>query len=162
MSGTLWAIVLTLSGGVAELVGLGLVAWEIRQDRAQARRLFHGDVVVKVGGATATARAGGVAVLTGGPEPTVEERVDKLEEEVRRQREAFDQRVAEVRAELSREVSAQVADARAAAAEDSQKVWRAIQAMLEGGLGRRALGVGLFAVGLILSVAGNVVGAAAT
>jgi hypothetical protein len=160
---TFWAITLTVIGGGFELGGLWLVAREIATDRARARELFHRTTQsITAGGASASVLVGGGdATVTGGPEPTVEERVERLEHELRAVREAFDRKLADLRAELEQEITSDVAEARAATGEVTEKIWGAIQEMLEGGLGRRGVGVGLFAAGLILSVIGNVIGALA-
>jgi hypothetical protein len=69
----------TLAGAVFELGGLALVVLDARDARGRATQVVKRETRVYLGAAHARARGGLVAALTGGREPTADERVSSLE-----------------------------------------------------------------------------------
>ena len=136
-----WAIGLTVSGGLLELLGIALVALDIRGDRVKAEQYLAA--------AEATRPLG---FRPPGPM--------KPEYQMMRQFEQshgpVEKRVEAIRSELSRDLERTTQAAERAAYSQRKAFLDLVRDLLQGGLGRRKAGASLFASGVVLNVAGNV------
>lgn len=154
---------LLIAGAVLELVGLGLVAWDVYDARNQRVVLARQDQLVQVGTATEHNRAVGMTAIGGATEPPrvppLEERVATLEGEPEQMGRRLDQEaerhVRDHRA-MTDEFSRWVAEARREVFDLGQKLRPMIGVAAAGNIKRRGIGVGLFALGLIVQTAANV------
>lgn len=157
-------------GTLVELTGLGLVAWVIREtahrfdrrvteglrtmvDRAAAWRPFRRkpEVVQKVAGDTATVKDEAWVTVRGeAAHPTLEARIDALEDRVRQGEERSDSLDARLRRESEERQAADDRERRAREQTD-ENVRRLVRQQAAGGLGKEALGVACFAFGLLLT-----------
>jgi hypothetical protein len=152
------AIALTVAGGAAELGGLALVVVGIVNDRAKARALFAVQKV-RIGPAREYGRGSMVAVLTGGREPTTDERLATVESRVNTLSEQVDERFFEARRQTDAEIDEALKQAYAADKEIDDELRRGLADVLAGGIRGRVVGVALLFAGIVLSVTGNWVGA---
>jgi energy-coupling factor transporter ATP-binding protein EcfA2 len=150
-------IVLTVAGGTSELAGVGLVVRGIISDRVKARKLFS-VVKVRASSARAYARAGAVMV-SGGREPTTPERVEALESTVAALRQEMDDRLFEARKASDAQIDQALAQAYAADKEIDGELRAGLADVLAGDVRGRVAGVVLLVLGIVLSVAGNWIGA---
>jgi|SoimicmetaTmtLPC_FD_contig_41_4233899_length_787_multi_3_in_0_out_0_2 hypothetical protein len=154
---------LLIVGALLEILGLGLVAWDVYDARRQRVVLSHQDQLVQVGAATEHNRALGMTAVGGAteppPVPPLEERVATLEGELEQMGRRLDQEaerhVRDHRA-MTDEFSKWVAEARREVFDLEQKLRPMIGAAAAGNIRRRGIGVGLFALGLIVQTAANV------
>jgi len=144
---------LAVLGLVCELGGLLLVVRQIGQDRARARAVIRRPIRVSIGPATEVDRAGAITPV-GGREATLEERLGRIERELAQL--DIDGRIAELRKQVTQEVSDAVQRAEKDVQDRDRALRDLIADMLDGGLGWRKLGVGLFAVGATLAAASSV------
>ncbi len=146
---------LAVVGLLCELSGLGLVVRGIRSDRRAARAAEEGepesDLTLAVG-FSLEARYN-----IEGAEPTLEERVERLEKRV----EQVAASEAEVRDEVQDYVNRKLSDVEHAGLGRDKALRRFLYELLEGDLRQRKWGVGLFAVGATLAAASSVWGALA-
>jgi hypothetical protein len=147
-------VVLLLAGASLEFVGLALVALE----NVDIRRTFnirHGRANPVSAGLRVSAF--GARVEIAGPEPTIEERISRLASQVT----AIDTRLSELAAELPAQMrqqwSADVGALRDELTFQLDEVRRLIGMTVQP-TQRRWVGLGAFALGLILQTAANLVG----
>jgi hypothetical protein len=153
-------IALTVARGAAELGGLALVVVGIVKDRAKARALFAVHKL-RVGSARAYGRGGTVGVLSGGREPTTEERVKSAEANLAALERQIDDRFFDARKRTDAQIDEALEQAYAADKEIDDELRRGLADVLAGGIRGRVIGVALLFAGIVLSVAGNWVGALA-
>jgi len=168
---------LSIAGGVFEICGLVLVVAEIskvqrhefpeRQGRIRRslaglrqrlkRRRPHMTTVVHAGGATASG-SGGVTAVIGvpGPPPTLEQRIERLEEDFKAAAEAAVQDRDEMR-KLAREARRRTDAVARELRELVQELEQGRRDSLKDTLFLQKLGTSAFIVGVVLSVAGNLV-----
>jgi hypothetical protein len=154
---------LLIVGALLELLGLGLVAWDVYDARRQRVALSRQDQLVQVGTAIEHNRALGMTVVGGAtetpPVPPLEERVATLEGELEQMGRRLDQEaerhVRDHRA-MSDEFAKWVAEGRREVFDLEQKLRPMIGGAAAGNIKRRGIGVGLFALGLIIQMAANV------
>ena len=148
-----------------EAVGLGLVAFDLRDLRRERVQRSSRDKLVQLGAAADATAAGipGVIVITGGepsPQPPLEERVARLEREAREIRGLLDEVGAREKRDhraILDQVSGWVAEARLETWNLRQELRPLIGRAVAGNLGRRLFGLALFLAGLGLQTAGNLV-----
>lgn len=141
MSVNTWTVLLAILGLSAELFGLGLVAFDIAQDRRRARELLEGDA-----GRFPVGRSITMPYRIEGHEAAVEGRLNRVEEQIADLQAVEGELRSAYQDELAKRVGALV---------------RFLNEQLSGGIGRRAIGAVLFAGGALLGAAANVVGALA-
>jgi hypothetical protein len=152
---------LLIAGAMLELVGLGLVAWDVYDARRQRVVLARQDKLIQVPAAIAHARGFAPSVSAGEkPEPPpLEERVATLERELERMGRRLDQEaeqhVHDHRAMTDR-FGEWIAEARREVFELEQRLRPMIGIAAAGNIRRRGLGVLLFAAGLLVQTAANV------
>lgn len=151
------AIIAAAISGALELGGLALVIAGIRSDRRKARELFGG-IRVRVGAARSYAVPSGVEAVVGGPEPTTEDRVARLELEIRE----LSERLVGASVALTKKFDARLDEAKAnvleAVDEGDNELRSSLADVLAGGVKGRAWGAGLVGVGLLFGVAANILG----
>ncbi len=82
MGGWGWIVALMVTGAVFEVTGLAAAVLEIRSERRKVQRFLKRPITIQISAAGEVSSAGEL-VLTGGREPTVEERVRLLEQTVK-------------------------------------------------------------------------------
>jgi hypothetical protein len=154
------AAALIIVGVSLELAGLAMVALDVRQSRRDVERMSRQDVLVQAPAAAAKAQ-GFPPMLHGGEMdavPLLEERVAILEREVERLQHdlvAIEDRETAAHRELTARFAEWIAEARRETFELGQQLRPMIGRVAAGNVRRRASGVGLFAAGLIVQTAGN-------
>lgn len=153
-------IALSVAGGCAELIGLLLTVLGIADSRRQARDLGLDRQVHELSSAVDLSGSGSLTVgdLSGGREPTTEERIAGLEARLDGLASEARERDVQLRKQTRVDIHEAVGTARQQAQEQDRTLRKFIHAMLTGSLGRQAYGVTLFAIGVVLSVAADVVG----
>jgi hypothetical protein len=142
---TVLAIVLSVVGGTLELAGLAFVVLDIRGDRQLAERYLEAfDDIPNFGGPTGPMKPDAILMRefqrTSGTE----------EQQLKRARADFEGDLTQVRTAAARSTYQQ-----------RDRLTGFIRELLQGGLGRRKIGAALIALGIVVSVAANVVSAAA-
>jgi hypothetical protein len=145
----MWAAdILAIAGGVLELTGLVLVVSEIRDARRQTKELGTiGERHVQIGPAydkISTSEAGGTL-------PPLEERVTRLEERVNTLAEA----TRGVDKLVSEQLTVAVNKVYDVEYKRDKRLREFLAAQLQGGVGKRSVGVVLFALGVVCSVLAN-------
>jgi hypothetical protein len=147
-------------GFVAEVLGVGLIVFDIRDSRRQARRIVGRAVTLHVDSVVQEQRVSTIQ-LGGGRQPSLDERVDALE---RRYRE-LDRRLLDGLSAMRRELRADARNRARQIEEIIQADYAVLQDvlldMLAGSLGRRMWGVVLVIIGVAASWAANLVSALA-
>lgn len=142
---TALAIVLSVLGGALELAGLAFVVLEIRGDRKLAERYLEAlDDLPSFGGPRGPMKPEAMLIRD------VQRRSGTAEEQGKRARAEFERDLTQVRTAAAR-----------SAYQQRDRLTSFIRELLQGGLGRRKLGAALIALGIVVSVAANVVSAAA-
>lgn len=157
-----------ITGMVLEIFGLGTVAWGVSQTRrrfgrpsivaltrqwlGQIPRWPRNHVISLAGVASAGAvgSARGHAVYGVGPNPTIEERVDALEKNLKGLDERFNQARNEIEAKV-RKQSESIDEERRTRASADENLRKTIEDTETGGLHLSAVGLVWLLVGLILS-----------
>jgi hypothetical protein len=152
---TALVITLMVMGSVAELAGIGLIAFEIRSDRRRAAQLVETELdepPIK----TPVGRSLGMAYELDGREPTIEERVANLESGLENLRTTQTQGTQAMQEQLATVVRAAAAelDQRAHARVEEMRLF--VRELLTGDLRERKLGVSLLIAGVLLAMAGNI------
>ena len=157
-----WIVALLVSGAALELIGLGLVAWDVWDARRQRDTLALQHQLVQGSPVIEHERALGVIAVQGGgdpPVPTMEERVGTLEGEVanlyKRLDDEADRRVETARA-LTDRFGERIAEVKREMFDLEQRLRPTIGMAAAGKVWRRGLGVVLFALGLTLQTIANV------
>lgn len=144
---------LAVVGLICELGGLWLITREIRSDRDAARAAAEGssdsDLTLTVGMSLT------MPYNIEGREPTLEERLERVEERVA----GLAEREHRVRDELQDYVNQKISHVEKAAVGRDEALRRFLSDLLEGSLRQRRVGVALFAVGATLAAASSVWGA---
>ena len=147
-------VALILVGGVLEIVAIVRLALSIKADRQRAAPLFRKDVTIR----PPAARVGASLPLSyaiHGREPTIEERVEQLEEQVARLRDDTRSRVES----LQNELHAAVQRAAGAIGEEAQARYEALRLvmgeLLTADLSHRKQTVFLLITGVSLATAGS-------
>jgi hypothetical protein len=157
-------LVLLVVGAALELGGLGLVAWDVLAAKRQRAVFSLRNQLVQVPGIASERAIGGVTVHGGVqpgdlPAPTLDERVEQLErdaESVQRSLAAIDEREERNHDALLDRVGGLVAEARRETFELREELRPLIGHTVAGSIGRRWLGVALFALGLVVQTVANV------
>ena len=147
---------LTVVGGAAELAGLWLVVREILADRRKAKARF-GNVTARAQPMRAYGRMSGAGAVVPASEPTPEERLERLEDQVTRIGKELDDRLHDERRKRDEAIDGALGQAWEHADQVDRELREQLADVLAGGLGRRAVGAALFAIGVGLSVLGNLV-----
>jgi len=154
---------LLVLGAALELLGLGLVARDVWDARRQRDALARQDQLVQMTPALEHSRALGALDVQGGgdppPLPPLEERVASLEGDIADLHARFDaeaERQVQAHRALDDRFGARFAELQREVFDLGQRLRPVIGAAAAGKVWRRALGVGLFAVGLILQTVANV------
>ena len=150
-------IVLSILGGLAELTGLALTVLGITDARRQARDLNLDRRVVEMSSSISASASTSTGTLSGGREPTPEERLAMLEQRLIALERDVEQRDAKQRERTVEEVRRGVSGARQLARDQDRALREFLHTMLTGSLERQTNGVLLFALGVILSVVANIV-----
>lgn len=164
---------LTIAGGVLEIAGFALVAYELariqrrefgepeflKRLRLRLRRLLRRSVTVtaEAGGAIAiggNARAEGVARR--GPGDTLDERVEAIEENIGRLEAEMNRRQTRLVAEI-KDVREKQTMMRSELDQERQAKEEERKAALRTSVTLQAWGTGLFVLGTVLSILGNTV-----
>ena len=149
------AVALALIGTLLELGGLSVVAWEIRNDRRHAKKLF-GAIQVSLHPARAYSRAGAV-IGTGGREPTQEERIETLEADLASLRTEMDDRLFEERKKRDQAIDAAHARTTSELDRVDKQLRGELEEVLVGNWRLRAFGAVLIALGIAFTSAATVV-----
>jgi hypothetical protein len=149
-------IALTAAGAAFELLGLVLIAWEIRNNRRQAEVVLSAPIVKTVGKALEVSSAI-KAHATGGREPTTEERVAHLEQEVAELRHHVDESLGRERREREERVAETLSQAEDRSIELDRRTRHNLRDVLVGNVRLRVTGLVLFMVGVALQTVGNIV-----
>jgi len=154
-------VALVVTGAVLELAGLALVAWDVWDARRESMKLSRKDVLVQPPPAEATSRAFPPTVVGGAPPsvPPLEEHVQQLAhevEELRRRLDAEAERHVQDHREMTNRFAGWVAEARHEAFDLRNELRPLIGKAAAGNLWRRGIGVGLFALGVIVQMAANI------
>jgi hypothetical protein len=144
---------LILVGGVLELAGLGTVALDIALIGRELRKFEKRPIVIRVGPAIVSMEAFGVGVVTG--QPTLAERVERLEEGVSKVEKDIRDAKSVLRKEWRNELSESIGRASEAAKEDNQALASLLRGVTKGGFRLRIVGVVLLAGGIVCSVTGG-------
>ena len=150
-----WGLIVTLMvlGAGLELAGLGFVVWEVRSDARRIRAYAQRPITVRVHQAVAAMTSSGSIEVTGGREPTIEEKVARLEQAISELRESLTDLPGQLREELHREISDAAKQVEKTLKDDQKAIE---QLFTDTNTGLRAWGVGLFFFGLALQTAANV------
>ncbi|HMJ32919.1 MAG TPA: hypothetical protein VK501_03295 [Baekduia sp.] len=146
---------LTLSGAAAELVGLALVVWDVRDARRAARdalNAYEPDPMTYPVSASFTAQYD-----VHGVQPPLAERVENLERRLADQHAAALSRVNTLRDELREEVFTRMRAVLEQADERERRLRGFLSDQLDSGIGRRIAGTVLFMLGVGLSAVSNLV-----
>ena len=157
-----WIVALLVSGAALELLGLGLVAWDVWDARRQRDALARQDQLVQLEPVIHSRALGELGVedgIAGAEPPPLEERVATLEGHVAnlhtRLDEEAERRVEATRA-LTDQFGARIAEVQRQMFDLEQRLRPQIGAVAAGKVRRRVLGVVLFAIGLMLQTIANV------
>jgi hypothetical protein len=150
-------VLLTVAGASAELVGLALVVFDVRDARRSARAAhvtFAPDepMTFPVG------RSFQVRYDTEGERPPLEERIDALEREVADQHTDYLARIDALQGQLREEAFERIRKAMLEAEERERRLREFVADQLDSGIGRRIGGTALFVVGVFLSAGANLAG----
>lgn len=147
---------LTVGGALAELTGIGLVVWDVRDVRAAAKGVDPGPRKKWVGNSLRS-RFNFKANLTGGAPPPLDERVAALEAALAELRDTMGVALSDLRHDLGERVSAASMEARQLVGDHDHALRLFLRDQLEGGIRRRWVGAALFSVGVVLSALANLV-----
>ena len=160
MSTSTWLISI---GAALELFGIVFVAVDVWESARQRAQLSHPDRVVQLEAAAEAGATANPGVVTGGgpvAQPSLEERVGRLEDEVERtgrMLDTFRKQEKEAHREMLDRVSKWVAEARHEVFELREELRPLIGEAVAGNLVRRGVGVAAFLAGLVLQTVGNIV-----
>jgi hypothetical protein len=160
VSSTAWVVVLATIGFFAEVGGVGLIAFDIRDSRRQARRIMERGQTVRLGQAVSEERALPIQAV-GGRQPSLAERVADLERRYRELAERLVDGLGAVRRELRADASERARHVEEIVRADYAVLRDVLGDMLAGSLGRRIWGVVLVVLGVAASWAANLVSALA-
>jgi hypothetical protein len=147
-------IVLSLLGGACELGGLALVVRGILTDRKRAKKLFPRTPSVSIPQRRYPGR-----ISAPGPNPwagVIRQSPGELEHQVGKGLAMLGNAIIEHRKAVDAQHDAGVAELRHKALEREAEMRSHLGYVLVGGIGERAVGASLLAVGLILGVAANI------
>jgi hypothetical protein len=139
-----------------EVGGVLLIVRDIQDSRRQAQRILGRVQTVRLGPAITVERAMPITAL-GGKQPTLDERVARLENAIRDQNARLTEEVDAARREAREAAEDAAGRARASAAEEFAVLEQAMIDQLSGSLGRRLLGVVLIVVAAMAGYAANLV-----
>jgi hypothetical protein len=139
-----------------ELAGLALVAIGISDDRGKARALF-GATTLRLSPARGYSSAR-LDLGTGGPEPTVEERIGRVEEQIARLGARLDDELQEARRRTDAQIDEAVEKLRGEMDKQDRELRGHLREVLVGGMRNRILGALLLGAGILFGVAANVLG----
>jgi hypothetical protein len=146
-----FSVGLLLLGGVFELGGVVLAVLDLKRTREEMQRYERRPVTVYPGPARVEVGIPAPTISTG-REPTTEERLERMEGQVRQLRDDVDSLPRDIRDQLRKEIS----EATERAEEGARDRLDALDALLKGVIRPRLRGVVLVAVGIVLSVVGGV------
>jgi len=156
------AVGLMIGGGIAEAMGLALVAYDILVTARRQAKLMQPDQLVQIGPAIEHPRAIFSPTVTGGappvepPVPTIEERVAALEERMDRVAHELEKAPEEISRKMSDEIDPQVREVRREVFDRFQDARGLLGSELGANLPLRVVGLILLAVGLAVATVGNV------
>jgi hypothetical protein len=153
-----WQLLLIGGGAALELVGILLVVLDVREARRQARAVTQREQIIRPLGIAherGIARAG---TVIGGRQPSIDERVTRLEQQLRGLREEMEYRVDRITETVRADLADLVAGSAADAEGRDRQLRQFLADQLDAGIGRRVLGAVLFGVGLLLQTVANVIG----
>jgi hypothetical protein len=165
---------LTIAGGVFEILGFALVAYELyriqrrefgepeflKRLQARLRKILRRskDVTVESGAAVMTATVGGRAQgqVRRGPGSTLESRIDALEKNLQHLEAEIDQQNATFGGDIA-ELSKRLRETQVELAQERERSEEGRRAALRISVALQAWGTGLFVLGAILSILGNTI-----
>lgn len=148
---------LAIAGATAELVGLGLVVLDVRDTRRSARAARHHYERAE----PMTFPVGKSLVLrydVEGQQSPLQQRVEWLERQAADMRAEYLQKIDTLRSEVREEAFERIRAAMDEAEQRERGLREFISDQLDAGVGRRVGGTVLFALGVVLSAAVNLVG----
>jgi hypothetical protein len=151
-------VVLATVGFLAEVGGVGLIVFDIRDSRRQARLVMERGQTVPLGQVVDEERAPPMQVV-GGRQPSLAERVADLERRYRELDERLVDGLSAVRRELRADASERARHVEEIVRADYTALRDVLGDMLAGSLGRRIWGVVLVVLGVAASWAANLVSA---
>lgn len=158
MSGAELAAALGIAGVVVQLVGVGLVIFDVRDVRRTAGDLLRQDATVRAVGVASKADVP-MPTVTGGEPPTTSQRVDHLERRVRELQEELRQVPGLIEDALADERARSIAGYQELH-EENRGLRELMHSLLTTGLVRRGIGAWLVVGGTALLVAAAIVQAA--
>jgi hypothetical protein len=158
VSSTAWVAVLATIGFLAEVGGVGLIVFDIRDSRRQARLVMERGQTVPLGQVVSEERAVPMQVV-GGRQPSLVERVANLERLYRELDERLVNGLGAVRRELRADATERARHVEEIVRADYAALRDVLGDMLAGSLGRRIWGVVLVVLGVAASWAANLVSA---
>jgi hypothetical protein len=157
---TALAIVLIVAGAVLELAGIAMIALQIRSDQQRARELV-GEPLEPPGVTVPVGRSLTLPYDVEGRQPTLEERVERVEADVAHMRQDLLARTQELQENLGSSILGAADKLERQAQIRDEALRDLLRDVLTGDLGRRRLGVAFVLVGLVVATAGNLVSLAA-
>jgi hypothetical protein len=148
---------LTIAGAAAELAGLGLVVFDVRHTRRSARRARQ-QYAPPEPMTFPVAKSFSFSYEVEGKQPPLHERVERLEQVIADVRTDYLHRIDTLQSQLREEAFERIRTTMDEAEERERGLREFISNQLDSGVGRRVAGTILFACGVILSAAGNLVG----
>jgi hypothetical protein len=149
---------LILAGGVIEILGVLTVAADIRLTRREVRRYERRPVTVYAAGASVlpAAQASGVGVVEGGREPTLEQRMEVLEDRIGQVQGELEERTRQIDAQAREKIGQAVKLSEMAARDRFDAIDTLLRGVTRAGIRLRVLGVVLVLAGLGLGVVGSI------
>ena len=148
-----WIVTLMILGAVLELSGLGLVVWEVRSDAERIKAYAQRPITLRIHSSIHAMTSSGTGIISGGREPTVEEKVALLEQANTELRESLNR----IPDQLRKEWREDIIDGETRVVEKLKEDHAAIeQLVIDANTKLRAWGVGLFFFGLALQTAASV------
>jgi hypothetical protein len=158
VSEDVWQLLLIGVGVLLEGGGIALVVLDVREARSQARAVVRKGQIIRPLGIAHERDIARPGTVIGGKQPSVDERVARLERQLPELREEMEGRIHQmtetVRGDLAGLVSGTAADAE----QRDTQLREFLGNQLDAGIGRRVLGALLFGLGLLLQTVANVIG----
>ena len=152
---------LLVIGALLELSGLVLVAWDVLTARRQRADLSRPDKLIQPSAARGSTEVSGTVTAEGGgppPVPTLEDRVASIESGLSALHARLDaeaERHVDEHRELTDRIGGWIAEVRREVFDLEQRLRPVIGSVAAGHIGRRALGVVLFAIGVLVQTVAN-------
>lgn len=146
-----------LTGGILEIVGVGLVAFEIARDIREAAKVRPTAHTVFLGPARMHGSAEVLAAGTGGRAPSLEERVAALEQAQTDDRKSVGERIDSLQERLENEMGRRYTQLQQETQDLREWFGSFLGGLLTGGIAVRIIGISLAIIGVGLNVAGSLI-----